>query len=80
MQRTLITLALLLVSLAGCSGGGSGDKASTVTGPTTPTVVVTCQDVTGQNTGNTTFIVNVDCGSRDSGNVTNPPPEPKAGP
>lgn len=73
-MRIAYLVAPLALVLAGCGSGGSGDKASTVTGPTNPSVVVNCQDVTGQGSGNTSFTVNVDCGDRNSNNTGKTPP------
>jgi hypothetical protein len=75
LRSGLLTLAIL--ALSACSGGGGDKKSSSVTGPTNPSVQVTCEDVTGQGSGNTTFNVSVDCGDRDSGNTNPPKPVPE---
>ena len=73
-MRALFISLIPALLLMGCDGGG---KASVI-GPTVSGISVTCsQDQSGGtgSVGDTTVSTTVNC-PHDSGNVTNPPPEP----
>jgi hypothetical protein len=60
----LIGLLALLLLLAACGDGGH----QSVTGP--PVTVICSQGSSGGATGDVVITTNVDCGPKDSGNVT----------
>ncbi len=62
-MKILIALTAFVAALAvaGCDGNSTGNSDATVTGPTNPSVVVTCL-------GDTNIDVSVDCGDRSTDN------------
>ncbi len=68
MDKILMAmLATTAVLVAGCGGGNTGG-GSAVTGPTNPSVVVTCLgDSPGAGSGNASIVTTVDCGDRSTG-------------